>query len=62
MKYKFVLSIGFPDAQRSEIVEFYDDGYGNNWSELTEEDKERILDSEYKEWSQNIIEGGWIEV
>ena len=47
VKYKFTLSIGYPTAKRSEIIELDDD--------MSEEEIEEV----WIEWCNNFIDGGW---
>jgi hypothetical protein len=47
MKVQFTLSIGFPSALRSEVVEFED-------FTLDEE-----IEDYYQEWCNGFFDGGW---
>lgn len=47
MKYKYVMSIGFPTAEHKEVVDLPDD--------FTEDQ----VQEDYKEWCNNFLDGGF---
>jgi len=48
MKVKFVLSIGFPTAKHTEIVDLDDEDY----------DTDEAIEEAYQEWVDNLLNGG----
>ena len=55
MKVRVHLSIGFPSATRSDIIDVDDD----EWNDCgTQEEKEDLIHEYWKEWADNYIECG----
>lgn len=50
------LSIGFPGATRTDIIDVPDDEY--NKCETAKE-KEELLDTYYQDWANDYIDGGF---
>lgn len=54
MKIRVYVNTGFPGAKHEDVVEVPDD----EWNALTEEEKERRLDEEAKDFMGNNIDFG----
>jgi len=58
--YKFTLGIGYPGAEHEEIITVEEMGYTDGeWNALTENEREEDLLENWKDWSNNYIDGGW---
>lgn len=58
-KYKFTLSIGYPTATHEQVIDVCD----VELSECeTEEDKDDLVCSWWKDWSDNYIDGCYEKV
>jgi hypothetical protein len=54
-KLKVSLSIGYAGARRDDVIEIDDD----DWNDCdTEEDREKLIDEYWTDWSQQYIDGG----
>jgi hypothetical protein len=58
--YKFTLGIGYARAEHEEEMTIDDMGYTDEeWNNLTEDQREDELLENWKDWSNNYIDGGW---
>ena len=57
-KLKLSLSIGFANAEQKETIDICE----TEWSECeTDEERDRLIDGYWTDWSNNYIDGGaWI--
>jgi len=58
--YQFTLGIGLPGATQSEM--FYVSEIGlkeDDWDDLSEEARRRILDEHLQEWKIGLVDCGW---
>jgi hypothetical protein len=54
-KLKVTLSIGFANAKREDIIDICE----TEWSECkTDEEREKLMDGYWDDWSCNYINGG----
>lgn len=59
MEYKFTLSIGYSNAGHEEIVDVSDEELGEC---KTRDQKDKVVQGWWDDWSGNYIDGGWYEV
>jgi hypothetical protein len=58
--YEFTLGIGFVGAEHKEEFTLDDMGYTQEeWDKLEDKDKEEELRTNWNDWSNNYIDGGW---
>lgn len=58
--YKFTVSIGFVGAEHEDTFTVEDMGYTESeWNELSEDERENILEETWKDFSSNYIDGYW---
>lgn len=58
--YKFTLDIGYANAGHEEEMTIDEMGYTESeWEALTEDQRESELQENWKDWSNNYIEGCW---
>lgn len=57
-KFKFTLGIGFAGARHEEVYEIDDEDI----ADMSEAEKEKLLEEHWQEWAHNYIDGGWDEI
>ncbi len=58
--YQFTLTIGYPGATHEEEMTIEEMDFNEvEWEELTEDEREKVLQENWEAWSSNFIEGGW---
>ncbi len=55
MKYKVTLSIGFPQAKHTSVIDVDDDELAEC---ETEDEREELLYEHWKDWANNYIDAG----
>ena len=63
IKYLFTFSSGFVGARQEEEFTVQDLGYSENeWNLLNPVEQENVLSSNWEDWINNYIDGGWQKI
>lgn len=62
-KYKFGIGVGYVGCDRVSEITTEELGFSDEeWDEMTEEERTRILDEELEDFVSNYVEQWWSEI